>query len=140
MPGAGAVGALGTGGSASSMPLVERLPDDAGSYLSVHQRICGNDQSQWLSDNPVPAAISGELVIRLDWKASKADREYPVGVFRLHISSLLAGGFIYRETTTGRVRTRIHHEAGEFYLRRKKDGPSICLSRLVCRAPASVPR
>ena len=111
----------------SARSLVERLhgPPDG-----PHRRWVLRDDNQQhfhgrvsLDDDP--------LLLELCWKADSRGREQVVGLYRLHLSALLAAGYVRREgdsPTETAVRLRFHRgDRGVVYIEVRANEPALAI-------------
>ena len=106
--------------------LVTRV--DSRTQLSSPRSWIGNDASQRNHHSAVSLETDPFDLI-LHWKASAVATPQLVGYFRLHLTALLAAGYIRMERS-GRVRVRFYHDRnGEIVLEPKAGGPRLLVGK-----------
>lgn len=105
--------------------LANRLPDDFAGM--IHSNITGNDQSARENSQQISATrLHAPFVLRLCWKKTASSKARVIGTFQLNLQALLSGDYIYLDPS-GKLRLKIQHDGGEFFIRRRKDCPAVRL-------------
>lgn len=88
----------------------------------------GNDENGRHHHGAV-ALRNSPLEIRLRWKFTANGKPRPVGLFRLNLRALLAGGYL-RPDGNQEVRLRFVHDSnGCIYVQARRDGPRLLVGR-----------
>ncbi len=100
---------------------------------------CGKGDLNWVGNDASERNQSGvvrgnaiSVVLRLCWRASEDSPESFIGCYRLNLPGLEEGGFIRKESKSGKYRVRIVHKSdNDLYVQLNDAGPRIRLGRFV---------
>jgi hypothetical protein len=109
--------------ASSLVERIESVPDGAASRRWVLR-----DDNQQHYHNRISLA-DDPTYLELVWKPSVRGREQVVGVYRLHLAQLLAGGYVRREPdglSAEDIRLRfVHGHRGVVSIQARQDQPSL---------------